>query len=82
MKAVDWLSERIIFGVMIIGGYLLTLASAAYVPVTGLSRDVVIGGVGVLGTALGMVVQSVFRTDKTDKLAQDTINKLAGGATP
>lgn len=79
MLAKDFLSERIIFGVLIILGFLLATATAAFLPIVGASHDVVTGAVGTLGTALGMVVQAVFRTDKTDKQTADTIQQLAQG---
>lgn len=73
----DFLSERMVFGALIIIGFLLATASAAYFPIVGSSRDVVVGAVGTLGTALGMVVQAIFRTDKTDKQNAETLNQLA-----
>lgn len=77
MSAKDFLSERTLFGALIILGFLLATATAAYFPVVGASHDVVVGAVGTLGTALGMVVQAVFRTDKTDKQTAETNAQLA-----
>lgn len=76
----DFLSERILFGVLIIVGYLLAIGSAAYFPINGVSRDVVLGAVGALGTSTGMVIQAVFRTDKTDKNTAEAMANLTRGA--
>lgn len=82
MKAGDFLSERMVFGVFIIVGYLLLVGSTANLPLANTTaHDVVVGAMGTLGAAVGMVVQSVFRTDKADKTAQDSINKLVTAGT-
>lgn len=77
MKGTDWISERMVFGALVILGYLLCIGAAAYFPMIGASRDIVTGAVGALGTAVGMVVQSVFRTDKIDKQNAATLANLS-----
>lgn len=81
MAGKDWWSERMVFGAIIVIGYMLVIGAAAYLPMNGLSRDVVLGAVGSLGTAVGVIVQAVFRTDKADKQNAETMATLARAAT-
>lgn len=79
MKGVDWLPERILFGSMIIIGYIAVVvvgtARADNLPPAGaaLLHDAMLA----LGPLAGMVIQSVFKTDKTDKESAAAISTLA-----
>jgi|HubBroStandDraft_3_1064219.scaffolds.fasta_scaffold269211_2 hypothetical protein len=56
MKGADFLSERMIFGLLIIGGYLgfmTALCSNIHIPSANL--NLISQGVGALGTAVGVI---------------------------
>lgn len=65
-------TERVLFGGLVLIGYIGAIGAAAYVPIagTGPSHDIVVGAIGSLGTAVGVVVQSVFRVGPTGAAPQ------------
>lgn len=82
MKLTDWLSERMVFGLLLIGGYLGVLATFMHSATTGKPLDpetiaVASGGMGTLGTAIGTIVAAIWRVDKTDKTNAQTVSTLA-----
>lgn len=81
MSKGDWLSERMIFGLLIIVGYFTMGALAILVPglaaeQRAIARDVLLA----VGPLIGMIVQSIWKTDKADKVAADTAAVLAAKA--
>jgi hypothetical protein len=82
MKTQDWLSERMVFGLLIIVGFIAILHELLWKGPT-LKPEVislVSGGVGVLGAAIGIITQAIWKTDKIDKQAADTAAVLAAKA--
>lgn len=79
MNKSDWLSERIIFGVLFIAGFIGLAACGMFIPgLTDAQRQYGREALLVLGPIAGMVAQAVFKTDKADKQNADTVNTLAG----
>lgn len=82
MKASDWLSERMVFGLLIItglNGLLFELISTGPT----LPPEIITlaaGGVGALSASVGIIVQSIWKSDKADKQAADTAAVLAAKA--
>lgn len=82
MKASDLFSERMVFGFLLIVGFivllheLLQFGSALRPEVV----TMVASGMGALGAAVGIIVQAIWKTDKADKQAADTAAVLAAKA--
>ena len=82
MKPADMLSERMVFGTIIIVGLVVLIHELLY-NAPHLKPEVIsliAGGVGALSTAMGLIVQSVFKTDKIDKLNAETAAAVAAKA--
>lgn len=80
MNGKDWLSERILFGLLIIIGYLGITGLAVFLATTPEARQTAKDALLVLGPLLGVIVQAIWRTDKTDKQTADTAAVLAAKA--
>lgn len=80
MKPTDFLSERMVFGLLIIGGYVGALAAITFVHVEPASMNALSTGMGVLGTAIGAIVAAIWKSDKTDRTIADTAAVLAAKA--
>lgn len=81
MKAQDWLSERMVFGLLIIGGYLGALLAVTFKTDIGDSaQNLISTGMGVLGTAIGAIVAAIWKTDKVERQAAETAAVLAAKA--
>lgn len=82
MRGTDWLSERMIFGIMIIFGFIVILHEMIYETAT-LKPEVisiVAGGIGALAAAVGIIVQSIWKTSAAETKAADTAAVLAAKA--
>ena len=77
----EWLSERILFGLLILGGYIGLLVFV------GMNKDLgatagaaqlqtVRDGLLVLGPVVGMIAQAIWKTDKTDRQNADSLAKV------
>lgn len=75
----DLLSERMLFGMMIIAGFIVILHELIYEQA--LLRPeivtIVASGLGAFGAALGVIVQAIWKTDKADKQQAATMASLA-----
>lgn len=82
MKPADWLSERMIFGVLIILGFIIILHEMIYEQAALRPEivSIVAGGIGALAAAVGIIVQAIWKTDRVDKQAADTAAVLAAKA--
>lgn len=84
MSKHDWLSERILFGFMLIGGYFGLAGLCIWAIPQGpdgdetrqLLRDILL----TIGPLLGMIVQAIWKSDKTDRQAANTAAILADKA--
>ena len=79
MKPTDWLSERMVFGLLLITG-LIGLLFELISNGPKLPPEIITlaaGGMGALTAAIGIIVQSIWKTDKVDKQAADTAAVLA-----
>jgi hypothetical protein len=82
MKAADFFSERMIFGMLIItglNGLLFELISLG----PNLPPEIITlaaGGMGALSASVGIIVQAIWKTDKADKQAAETAAVLAAKA--
>jgi hypothetical protein len=92
MSFKDYLpSERIVFGVIIIGGFVSLLHEVFYAgkdlpPEMG---TLLSAGLGALGTGVGIIVQSIWKTDKTAAAQSEALMTIAaqvgtgsGGSAP
>lgn len=84
MKPADWVSERILFGLLIIGGYFGTgiigaLLIPQYVPANYIAQALAIthDAQTVVGPLMGVIVQAIWKTDKVDKINAATAATLA-----
>lgn len=85
MKAKDFLSERMVFGLLIVCGYLGCMVVLA---MGGLTKDglppavqnLIAQGMGTLGTAVGVIVAAIWKNDRTDRQNADTMASLAATA--
>lgn len=79
MKPRDWLSERMVFGLLLIGGFFATGIIAVVAPVSSdkqLAKDMLL----VVGPLLGVIVNAIWKVDKVDKQVADTAALLAAKA--
>lgn len=76
------MSERLIFGLLIIVGYFLVGAFGGLSTLNeqqhGTIRDVML----TVGPILGMIAQSIWKNDKVETQRSDTINALANRSQP
>ena len=77
MKLSDALSERMVFGIMIVGGYLGVLFMVAQGHVDSTAQNFVSTSMGVLGTALGAIVGAIWKSDRADKDNAQAMASLA-----
>ena len=79
MKPSDYLSERMIFGTFTIVGLIALLHELLWhTPKMDPSIvTLVAGGVGALVTGVGVILNAVFKSDKSDKQNADTMATLA-----
>jgi hypothetical protein len=75
----DLLSERMIFGFLIIVGFIAIVHEFIYRH-DALKPEIVTiiaSAIGTLGAAIGIIVQAIWRTDRTDKQQAQTTATLA-----
>lgn len=75
----DLLSERMLFGFLVIIGFILILHELIY-EIANLRPEIisiVASGVGALATSVGIIVQAIWKTDKSEKQAAATLASLA-----
>lgn len=77
MKLLDWMSERILFGLLIIGGYLGCMGALTLAHLPPANLQLISQGVGALGTAVGVIVAAIWKTDKSEKQNAATMASLA-----
>lgn len=76
MQRLDWLSERILFGLILILGYYGLVIVGMYAPskeALQLARDSLL----VVGPIIGLIAASIWKTDKAERQAGDTLNSMA-----
>ena len=81
MKSEDILSERVIFGGLVIVGYFVMIGVGAFAlpansPALALIRDAILP----LATLLGVILNAVFKTDKADRQTAAAAATLAAKA--
>lgn len=86
MTKESWLSERVVFGLLIIWGYFLVVVATMILPVV-VSADKLPGVQAAMGNAkdallvigplLGVIVNAIWKADKVDKQNADTVSTLA-----
>lgn len=82
MKSAEWLSERMVFGVLIIGGSIGLLFEIVIAGPKLPAEIVTLASLGLGGliTSLGTIVAAIWKTDKVDRQAADTAAILAAKA--
>lgn len=78
----DLMSERMLFGLVIIVGFIVILHEMIYESAALRPEiiSIVSGGIGALAAAVGIIVQAIWKTDKADKQAAATMANLASVA--
>lgn len=83
MKSSDFLSERMIFGALIIGGYFITVWAGVHVAKDAISaqaqqiiHDAMLTG----GPLVGIIVNAIWRTDKSQQQQAEAAAALAAKA--
>lgn len=76
------ISERILFGMLIIVGFIVILHEMIYEQATLRPEivSIVAGGIGALAAAVGIIVQAIWKTSPEDKQAANTAAVLAAKA--
>lgn len=77
----DWLSERMVFGLLIIAGYVFLMGALVFMKVPSESENLLSQGVGALGTAVGVIVAAIWKTDRTERQNAETLNNLTQAMT-
>lgn len=75
-KLKEFWSERILFGLIIILGYFGVGALQAVMPLTPEARATTRDILMTVGPLLGMIVQAIWRTDKTEKQQAESVATL------
>lgn len=83
MKGMDWLSERVLFGLAIIFGFFSLAVYAIHIVVANpktdlqealkLAEDALL----VVGPLLGVIVNAIWKSDRADKQNAETVSTLA-----
>jgi len=80
MKPIDWLSERMVFGLLIIVGFFSMGALSVTLTLSGEARQTAKDVLLVVGPLLGVIVQAIWKTDKTETQIANTAAVLASKA--
>jgi hypothetical protein len=80
VKGQDWLSERMVFGLLIIAGYIALIGVTIVFGLRGDVLAIVTGGLGTLGAAIGIITQAIWKVDRTERQAAETAAVLASKA--
>lgn len=79
---VTWISERVLFGLFIIGGYLAVGAVGAYCATSPSAVQITHDAQTTLGPLLGVIVNSIWRNQQSEKTAEALIAKTPDQPTP
>ena len=77
MTRPDWLSERMVFGLLIMAGYVGLQVALTFVTVPPENMNLLSQGNGALGTAVGVIVAAIWKTDRVERQNSESINELA-----
>jgi len=82
MNAIDWCSERMVFGIAAWGTFLALALAAIVFPLDASRQQIARDCLLVVGPLLGMISQAVWKADKTDRLNATTAATLAAALPP
>lgn len=68
----DWLSERMVFGVLLIAGYVIMAFALVHFVIPDKNAQLLAQILGTLGTATGVIVAAIWKTDKSS-IAKDQL---------
>lgn len=74
--------ERVVFGTIILGGYILAMGTLAFHEIPETNLQLFTGGIGALGTALGLIVAAIWKHGVNEARTQTTIQTLADKVVP
>jgi hypothetical protein len=77
LKISDWLSERILFGTLIIVSYLAVCLVGSVGQLTPAGESVVHDAMLGLGPIVGLIAAAIWKSDKADKQNASTMASLA-----
>lgn len=80
MSKDNWLSERILFGLLIIGGYIALSGMSILAPLNAEARQTARDVLLVLGPILGVIANAIWKSDKVDRQTANTAAVLAAKA--
>lgn len=80
MTGKEWLSERMVFGLLIIAGFFILGGLAVVMKLDADARQTAKDVLLVVGPLLGVIVQAIWKTDRTERQAADTAAILAAKA--
>lgn len=80
----DWLDERKLFGLLLIVGFIALLHEFIYhaTQLSGEAITILSAGIGALSTAIGIIVQSIWKTGEAEKAQGAALNAVATGSIP
>jgi hypothetical protein len=78
----DFSLERVGFGLLLLGGYILAMGTLAFYPIPQGNLQLFAQGIGTLGTAVGVIVAAIWKSSQTDKQNSDTLKTLADKVPP
>lgn len=81
MSFLDWLGERKLFGLLLIVGFIALLHEFIYhaTQLSGEAITILSAGIGVMGTAIGIIVQSIWKTGAAEQAQSAALNAVATG---
>lgn len=77
MSKRDFISERILFGGLFGLGYFALVFAVAWTPISQEGYQIIRDAFVLLGPILGMIAQSIWKTDKVERQNADTLNTVA-----
>lgn len=80
-KMHDYPLERVGFGAIILGGYILAMGTLAFFPIPEGNLQLFAQGIGGLGAAVGIIVAAIWKTSMTERQQAQTLQTLAAAST-
>lgn len=80
------ISDRKLFGVMIVGAYILSLGTLAFVPIPEVNSEyfgqLMMGLVGAVGVIVGAIWKTTASEERTQQVERETMRTLADKVPP
>lgn len=80
------ISDRKLFGIMIVGAYILSLGTLAFIPIPEVNSEyfgqLMMGLVGAVGVIVGAIWKTTASEDQTHQVERETMKTLADKVPP